>query len=431
MVRAPLAVVAAAALTALLSTGLSAQNHVPAYPERDVLSPFRHPQEVYAPPDAVYAQLRIMRAIADGPAAEKHFDDQGVEVVDDQRWQQARQKLGTLGIDAGYLAQIMRTSSNADERDLAFYGMFFCPESADVFNLISHIPGEPEARTREQAYPRAIAFLQAHLGRKWGDLSEDQQKALGLPAIGSPAANAAGLKRPPRPDDYLFSLNLKPFIQLLALDSQDDQAQGLWFLKECSLLRLDLAKAWFEPLLPRLLELLHSDHAKVRAQAVGLYRAIGPKDLPPPPDDNGAELDAWADRATRRLFPPIRAVSEALVLLLPSPDRDAIVAAGEQALLGQSIGEAVNAHTKDGQSLRGFRIARVPDSLKPLQLPDGAVITALNGTPVDDGKKLLALIREAVAPHRDRAGRVVNPQPSLLLEFAHDGTKKAIEYRVR
>ena len=94
-------------------------------------------------------------------------------------------------------------------------------------------------------------------------------------------------------------------------------------------------------------------------------------------------------------------------------------------------GEAVTAHTKDGQSLRGFRIARVPDSLKALQLPDGAVITALNGTPVDDGKKLLALIEAAVAPHRDRAGRVVNPQPSLLLEFAHDGTKKAIEYRIR
>lgn len=420
-----LPLVSAAALAMAL---LPAQNGVPAYPERDILSPFRNPGEIYAPPDGVYRQLRIMRELADSPATIKRFDSNGVEVVDDERWQKARQNLAKLGIDAGYLAQIMRTSRNADERDLAFYGMFFCSDPAYVINLIAHIPGEPQPKTREHAYPRAIAFLQAHLGRQWRNLSDAERQALNLPQVGSAAANAAGLKRAPRDDDFLYSLNLKPFIQLLALDSERDQAQALWFLKECALLRLDLAKAWFEPLLPRLRQLLHSDDRDVRSEAIGLYKAIGPHDLPAKPEID--DLDGWAERAERALFPPVRIVSESLVLLLPSPDRDAIAAAGQQALRGESIGQAVTAHSKAGKAVRGFRLSRVPDELKVLQLPEGAVVTSVNGTPVEDGGKLLALIEQNLELRRDRSGRVLNRQRSLLVEFLHDGETKAVEFRV-
>lgn len=419
------------AVTAALAALLPGQKLIPAYPERDILSPFRYPTDIYAPPDAVYDQLRVMRTLANDPATEKHFDEHGLEIVDDPRWQHAREELGKLMLDAGYLAQIMRISRNADERDLAFYGMFFCADSAYVFNLISHIPGEPVLKTREQAYPRAIAYIKAHLGRRWGDLSPAEQQALQLPAIGSPAANAAGLRRAPQDKDFLYSLNLRPFVQLLALDSAIDQAQGLWFLKECSLLRLDLAKAWLEPAVPRLRDLLHSSDKQVREQAIGLYQAIGGEQLGEPPADEGDGLDAWAEQAERHLFPPIRVLSDALVLLLPSQDRDVLAEQGRAALLGQSIGEAVNAKTKDGKLVRGFRVGHLPDGLKVLQLPDGAVITALNGEPVDDGQRLLQQIERALQLRQDKSGRTLNPTRSLLVEYLHEDEPKAIEYRVK
>ncbi|GAB4152381.1 MAG: hypothetical protein Fur0037_21150 [Planctomycetota bacterium] len=417
-------------LIALPSAIAAARAQGGGYPERDILSPFRNPSEIYAPPDAVYEQLRVMRGIAADPRMEKYFDENGVEVVDDPRWKAAREKLAALGIDAGYLAQIMRTSRNADDRDLAFYGAFFCDNPSYVLNLIAHIPGEPVRATRRSALPRAVAYLSAHLRRKWGDLTEEQKKALNLPAVGSPAANAAGLKRAPSDQEHLYSLNLKPFLQLLDLDDPEDQALGLWFVKECSLLQIDLAKAWLEPVLPRLRALLRSEDSRVREQARGLFAAIGPKDLGEAPKTDGPELDAWAKKASDRLFPPIRAISEGLVELHPGPEREAIAKAGRQALLGGSIGEPISVRGDDGRWIRGFRVARVPEGLEALRIPAGSVVISVNGCPVADGKELLALVEKILAPGGDRSRRPAGRRFSIVVEFARNGRTMAVEYRI-
>lgn len=393
------------------------------YPQRDILSPFRACAEVYAPPDAVYEQLRLMRTLAERAGDKVVVDKQGRETVDHDAWRAALGKVESLGLDAGYLAAIIRTSKHGDDRDLAFYGMFFARSVDDVMNLISHIPGEPDVRIRQRAFPRAIAFMRAHLGQKFGSLTDDQKKAMvaAMPQPGSPAAKSAGITRLPRDDDHLFGnqLRLAPFIQLLDLDDATDQAQALWFLKECFLIRKDLASMWLEPALPRIRQLLVTGERPVQDEAIGLLHAIGPKNLRGvSPVQDRATLEAWATEATRELFPPIRRFSEGLLALFPSPERDRIVAAGREALTG---GEAVRAQRKDDSWYSGWRASRLGEDLQPLGLPAGAVITAVNGAPVKDGRSLLALLERHLAPPLPR---------KLLVEFVADGESKAIEYRV-
>lgn len=432
---------ALAVLAALAATGLRAQGgplHC-GYPERDILSPFRRCAEIVAPPDKQFALLRIMMSIADDPLARRRSVD-GVETIEDPRWQQCKDEVDRIGLDAGHLARLMRDSRNADDRAVAHYGAFHCYNPADVFNLISHIPGEAVRRTRTQSLPRAIAYLQEHLGRTYGDLTPEQQQALKLPEPGSPAASAAGITRAPQDGDFLFQLNLKPFFQLLEQDEPVDRAQGLWFLKECFLLRRDLAVAWLEPALPCVMQLLIDEDAEVRAQAIGLLQAIGPEGLEAPPVDAEREvLYAFADEARRAMFPPIRRVGEALLLLFPSPDRDAIVAAAKQAL-AEGIGEVVFGKTRDGLPYRGFRVARVPEELAVLAIPEGAVITAVNGVPVNGGQHLIEVVtgqfvrREYVPDPEQQGRRVAVDRPisrkRLVVEYVLDGATHAIEYRV-
>jgi hypothetical protein len=433
VVSAPLAALPALLLSGLLVGLLPAQQPKapPAYPERDVLSPFRECTEICAPPDALFAQLRAMQSIADDPKSKHGFDEHGREVVDDSRWWAARKELEHLDLDAGYLAQILRTSRNSIERATAFYGAFYVANVDHVFNLIAHIPGEPERRTREQAYPRAIAFLRANLGRTWGDLTPEQRAAFHLPQPGSPAAKAQGITRAPRDSDPLHQLNLRPFFQLLDLDAADDQAQGLWFLKECFTVRADLALTWLEPALPRVRQLLVGDSPKVRAEAEGLLLAIGaPGQAGPPADaDDAARVD-WANKVQKRMFPPIRQLSDGLIVLLPGDERQAIVDGGKQALAGNSLGEPQFGRTKDGQPYRGLRLAAVPESLTVLKLPAGAVITAINGNPVGD----LDSLRRVLGSQFEVSDGKGNKQPisrrSLMVEFVLDGAVKAIEYRV-
>ena len=50
----------------------SSQEPIPvAYPEKDALSPFRDPTDIYAPPDELFRQLGVMQNIADRPGVEK------------------------------------------------------------------------------------------------------------------------------------------------------------------------------------------------------------------------------------------------------------------------------------------------------------------------------------------------------------------------
>lgn len=415
-----------AVLAALAGIGAAnaQEPKVVVYPERDILSPFRRPTDLYAPPDELFRLLRRMQSIADAGGAPKHFDAQGREIVDDPSWREAHAAAMRLGVDAAYLAQIMRLHKNAGERATAFYGAFFSENVDHVLNLISHIPGEPERRTREQAMPRAIAYLQAHLGKRFGDLSDEAKKALAasMPQPGSPAARAKGITRAPRDEDQLYELRLVPFFQLLDLDEPLDQAQGLWFLKEVFRLREDLALTWLEPSLPRLRQLLASPDEIVRDQTIGLFQAIGPKDLPPAPVDDARALQAWADSASKRLFPPIRNLNDAVVQIHPSPERDALVAAGVKALETSAIGDAFSGRGEDGQYYRGFRVVTVPDELKALAIPAGAVITNVNGIVVTDGPSLLRVVREQLVALK-------HPR-RLLVDYVLDGAR-AVEYRLQ
>lgn len=396
-----------------------------AYPDRDILSPFRNPTDVYAPPDELWKQLRFMQAIAARKDVAKDFDKDGREIVDDERWRMARAEVEKIGLDAAYLAQIIRLHRHAGERAVAFYAMFWCHGTADVFNLISHVPGEPDRATREAAMPRAIAFLRANFDRKFGDLTQEQRDAIttGMPQIGSPAAKAKGIQRLPVESDHLYEVRLTPFFQLLDLDEPIDQAQGLWFLKEVFLIRRDQASLWLEPALPRVKQLLASKDANVRTQAIGLMSAVGPKKLRAAPADDPAALQAWADEAAKDLFPPIRNVNDAIVQLHPSSERDAIVAAGVKALESSSLGDATSGQRKDGKPYRGYRLAGVPDELKALAIPAGATITMVNGVEVGSAAELLRTLRQQLGGSP--------AAKTLFVEYVRDGELHAVEYRIR
>ena len=414
---------AAALLVAATSTVRAQQAVDCGYPERDVLSPFRAPTDITAPPDELFRHLRIMRNLAAQKPERTSFDAKGRQVVDDPAWQQAHARVQEIGLDAGMLAQLMRLHRNGDQRGVAFFGGFYCDNIGYVMELISHIPGEPIRSIREQAFPKAVAFLRAHLGRTFGELSEEEQGVVlaNMPEPGSPAAKARGIGRAPRDADHLHSLRMAPFFQLLDVEDAIDRAQALWFLREVFQLRPDLANAWLEPALPRVTQLLIEDEdERVRAEAAALLQQIGPEDLPPPPPGDDA-LRAWASRAGKHLFPPIRNVNDAIVQLFPSEERDAIVAAAVAALENESIGDPFRGQSDDGRWFSGYRIARVPDVLEPLAVPAEAVITTVNGVSITSADALLELIKKLV----DR------PRPTrLFVEYVRDGEAHAIEYRV-
>jgi len=392
------------------------------YPERDVLSPFRTPTDITAPPDELFRNLRVMRNLAAKMPEKVSFDAKGREVVDHDGWRQAYDQVQQIGLDAGQLAQMMRLHRNPEQRQVAFYAGFYCDNIGYVMELISHIPGEPVRKTREQAFPRAVEFLRAHLGRTFGDLSDEERGVVlaNMPKPGSPVAKARGIKRAPQDGDHLHSMRMAPFFQLLDVEDQLDHAQALWFLKEVFRIRLDMANAWLEPALPRIRQLLVHGDAQVRKEATEMFQLIGPKDLPAPPKDKEALL-AWSELAAKHMFPPIRNINDAIVQLFPSDERDAIVAAAVKALENSSIGDPFRGQDKAGKWYSGFRVARVPEALEPLAIPAEAVITSVNGVAVDSAEVLLVLARKFA--QRKRPARV-------FVEYVRDGEVRAVEYRI-
>lgn len=424
--------------TALLLQAASAQGEAPAigtggkdqtpstvaYPERDALSPFRSPTDIYAPPDELFDKLRIMQNIAAGPNANKSYNERGCEVVDDPVWLHARTRVAEIGLNAGMLAQMMRLHRNALQRDTAFYAAFYVDNLGYVMDLISHIPGEPQRSVREAAFPRAIEFLRVHLPRRFGNLSAAEKEAVlaAMPELGSPAAKSQGLTRAPVDSDHLHALRLTPFFQLLDLDDELDQAQGLWFLKEVFRIRPDLANLWLEPALPRLQHLLlHGKTDSVRAEATAIYQQIGPKNLPAPPAEPN-QLAAWASQAAKHMFPPIRNINDAIVQLFPSPEREAIVTAAVRALENSAIGDPYRGQRKDGSWYSGFRIGYVPDELKALAIPADAVITSVNGAQIGSAQELLKVSKKLVLGSK-RPRRI-------FVEYVLKDSLRAIEFRV-
>ena len=68
---------------------------------------------------------------------------------------------------------------------------------------------------------------------------------------------------------------------------------------------------------------------------------------------------------------------------------------------------------------RGVRVVTVPETLKPLAIPAGAVITAVNGVGVRDATSLLATLTQLL-----QAGK---PPHKLMIELLVDGEARAIE----
>ena len=185
---------------------------------------------------------------------------------------------------------------------------------------------------------------------------------------------------------------------------------------------MDLALAWLEPSLPRLHQLLDSPSKQVREQVITLLTTIGPKDLRRAPTD-ARDLHAWANEAARGLFAPIRNINDAIVQIHPSPERDALVAAALEALENSSIGDPFVGQGADGQWIRGFRVATVPDELKPLAIPAEAIITTINGSATPNAKVLIDTVRTQYEKMKRGPRR-------FLVEYVLKGKTHAVEFRV-
>jgi hypothetical protein len=380
---------------------------------RDWRLPFRSPDTNLVPPEEMYEKLRVMYEIArKAEPAKRSFDARGVEVIDDPAWQKLHDELMQMPQDAGYLSLVMRDSRSVGDRAIAFYGAFYVPDAQVVLQLIEHIPGEPGRSIREEAYPRAIAFLRVHLPKtNPGDLEEWLRTKTG------PAG-----EKPPRPGDPSYALDPTPFVALLGVDDTRDQVQGLWFLRKCVEIRPELAEDYLALSKEMLRALFVSREKMVREAAQEFVKVADPRHRTlPGVDAPPEEVAVWFEAVLYDAFPPIRRVSAGLVDLYPSDDLDQVVALGEKGLADGSLAQGAVGSTKKGGNYRGIAIRALPEPLDKLGLEIGWVITAINGTPVGSAAELLDLFR-----------RTSHSRRSFLVEFVDsEGRTGAIEYRVR
>ena len=108
-----IALLIAAALTGIAAA--QSPNAEVAYPERDILTPFRECSEIVAPPSKVLAQLQIMRAIGEAEGSAREFDADGREVVDDAQWQAAREIRIQPGSVSGFFVPLHFDAEGAAE----------------------------------------------------------------------------------------------------------------------------------------------------------------------------------------------------------------------------------------------------------------------------------------------------------------------------
>ena len=358
--------------------------------ERDWLSPFRNPSLAIDTTGGLFEDLRRMHAIAQQAPREKlRLDDEGREICDDPSWKAGLANVIQNRNFAPMLSQVLRESAVAADRRLAAWASYYVPSVDDALLLVSHLPGEPLREIRSAFYPRAVAFVRAQLGKK-GDHGR-----------------------------YRFGMNLQPFAELVELDDPRDQAQGLWFLKECVAVRPELARAVFETLLPVLPARLASRDVAVRREAHALVVQADPQHRPAPDAASDAEMREWLRTVTEEVIPPVDVVSEGLVVLRSGRLLDEIARVGTDALRRQAIGTAATVRASSGSTpYRGFKVQRLPEPLDRLGLPLDAVITHVNGLPTGDEQQLLQTVTEAVAARRN-----------LVVDFVHGGKAKAIEYR--
>jgi hypothetical protein len=299
-------------------------------------------------------------------------------------WRRLRNELkGKIARKGGLLGTIVWDSAVVEDRATALYGIYHLDEPRTTIELIPLIAGEPVHELRARHYPLAVEFLAEHWRK------------------GSP-----------------HTLNAAPFFGLLRTGDVRDEAQALWFLTRLLELRPEYAVEFLEAARDPLRKLLVAKHDDVRSHARTFLSAIAPNVPPPARDDDAGRLE-WLDKILYQLLPPLRARGTGVIELHPSADRDQVVAVGREALRGESIFTKAQGRTRDGAHYRGLRVARLPEPLDKLGVPLEAVLVALNGVPIADGPALLQHLET-----------LIKTQRALLLEYVHDGTTRALEFRV-
>ncbi len=367
------------------------------------LLPFRKPTRELEVPTDFYHDLQIMKRYADAGKFPVSYDAEGREVCDHPEWLKARDRV--RGHDpnmGGVLGVILRDSGNPSDRGVAAFGGFYLEKIEHTVHLMAFFPGEPDRQIREASYARAIEFLKVHLPKnreEKGSEKPSDQKV--FPA---------------------YMLNTWGFIGLLALDSESDQAQGLWFLRNVMEIRPDTARGIVEDARTHIPRLLASGKDIVRKEAMAFVKAADHKRRGVPPADAGPEaVTVWFQKVVDDLLPPIRRISQGLIDLYPSDQLKEIVEAGQSALKRKAIGAPSSGKLRAGLFYRGFRLARLPSPLDQLGLPIDAVITQINGYPVATGKDVLNTIQEQLKAKKK----------SFVVEFVQARKARALEYRLR
>lgn len=367
---------------------------VPALPAQRLPSPFRSPDVPMTLHPDLMREFRTMRRLVEPPAPRSlQFDAEGREASTDPEWEAARRRtLTALPRLAGDIAYIFHQSANPEDRATAAYALFFLedlPRSVEATKLFA---GEPVYEIRRRALARAIPFLEVQLRKTDGD----------------------------KP---LYAFDPTPFWSMLQSEVARDDALTLWFLARLTQIRPALRHVILAGAEPELRKVFTDLDRERLPWANDLLRAIDPQ------ADERAVLDekaaaeqrlAWLDAAILTLFPPIRRITDGLYELHPGKDRDELVRVGREALRQDAIGATVHGQQRNGQPYRGYRVARLPEPLDRIGLPVDAIVASINGQPVATAAELLELL-EALCKNTD----------SLLVEFVTDGTRKAIEYRIR
>lgn len=373
--------------------------------------PFRNPDVNLAPPESMFKELHVMQQAArSAPAGRVWFDENGVEVVDDETWRAAHARLLGVRMDAGYLSLVVRESRNAADRATAFYGSFYLPDPATVMRMIEHIPGEPRRDIREDAYTRAIAFLRVHLPKvNDGDLQDWLKLRVG------PAG-----EKPPKPGEFSFGFDLVPFAKLCDVEDWRDHVQVMWFFARCLEIRPALNSAILELVQHALPGFLDSEHEELRLAATEFLALADPQRREAPPADAGSERrQRWLADVLRAVFPTVHAVSSGLTFLRTNEELDAIVAKGRQLLTDGSLGEPTHGRARDGHPYRGLRIQRAPEPLDRLGIAVGWIVTSINGQPVATTGDALRYL--------DGPGR---RSRNWLIEYVDDGKLHAKDFRL-
>jgi hypothetical protein len=222
-------------------------------------------------------------------------------------------------------------------------------------------------------------------------------------------------------EEGLYRIDAGPYLTMLELDDYRDLAQALWFLRQLIDIVPESARSILFFAKEHLPRLLTHERDVVRHEARLFVQIVDPEKRTMPAEDAPApDQLAWFDAVIYDVFPPIRPISEGLTELYPSEDLERIIAVGRDVLSRSAIGERHQGRLPGGTHYRGFKVMRLPEPLDRLGIPLDATITAINGSPVTDGKSVLAAVE-----------RYVEAKQDLMVEYVDQGEPKVMEYRLR